>query len=53
MYKVIFAKLDKEADNKLLTTKAQIIKSLKDGISLKIIKKGFDVLLTTPVETMG
>ena len=35
VYKVIFAKLDKEADNKLLTTKAQIIKSLKDGISPK------------------
>jgi hypothetical protein len=27
VYEVIFAKLDKEADNQLLTTKAQIIKS--------------------------
>lgn len=35
VYEVIFAKLDKEADNQLLTTKAQIIKSLKDGISPK------------------
>jgi hypothetical protein len=35
VYEVIFAKLDKEADNQLLTTKAQIIKRLKDGISPK------------------
>ncbi|MES2515348.1 MAG: histidine kinase dimerization/phospho-acceptor domain-containing protein [Bacteroidota bacterium] len=32
VYEVIFAKLDKEADRRLLTTKSQIIKGLKDGI---------------------
>jgi signal transduction histidine kinase len=32
VYEIIFAKLDKEADRRLLTTKSQIIKGLKDGI---------------------
>ncbi|MES2762849.1 MAG: histidine kinase dimerization/phospho-acceptor domain-containing protein [Bacteroidota bacterium] len=32
VYEVIFAKLDKEADRRLLTTKSQIINGLKDGI---------------------
>ena len=35
VYEVIFVKLDKEADKRLLTTKARIIKGLKDGISPK------------------
>ena len=33
VYKVILAKLDKEADRQLLYTKSQIIKGLNDGIS--------------------
>jgi signal transduction histidine kinase len=32
VYEVIFIKLDKQADKRLLTTKARIIKGLKDGI---------------------